>query len=108
MPFLNGTLLRDADRNAIQLPTGFTFTDAVLKTSPIVSDISKVVLKFPKNAVLLNLCPTDGDIKLSGVSDGYCTIKSGVWFEIPGKPGDVIYLTRESPTKIEFCFSLIV
>jgi hypothetical protein len=113
MPILNGTLLKDADNHTIQLPTGFSFNDGsdALKSSPIVDGTSEIVLKFPSGAIALNVNPVANDVRLyksSGGVGGYCSIKTGVWFEIPGKPGDVIFLSRLGSTSLEFCFSLIV
>ena len=92
------------------LADGFQLQDASdpIVTSPVASGTGEIALKWPANAVRLNVYPLDADAVLhkqqGGAEGGTAPIPQGAYFNIPGKPGETTYIGREEATALAFAF----
>ena len=89
---------------------GFLLQDASdpVVGSPLASGTNEIALKWPANAVRLNVYPLDADAVLrkqqGGAEGGTAPIPQGAWFSAPGKPGDTTYIGRDEATALAFAF----
>ncbi len=114
---MDGLFSQDARGTTIQRPNGFTLVDATRDEqgapAPLNNPIALTAntpesIVWPKKAIGLKLWAIGNNVALKdNVADLWIPIDSKVWFEVPGRAGDVTTIKSGTGTTVSFCFEVL-